>query len=127
MATTINEMISARMPDEAVMFSSSVDVFIEEAIAEMGWSDRNTSDLSTLEKSHIADMASLALVMPSMSHYKKSIKKASGEGAGEAEFLDNKLDWLNQISSQLKSSIDYRKLLLSASTGVGAPMVLIGG
>jgi hypothetical protein len=121
----INDMINARMPDEVELFADSIPVFVEEAMAEMHWSNRMENDLEILEKSIIADMVALALIMPSMSHYKKSIKKAKGEGAGEAEFLDNKLEWLQQIQSKLENSIAYKKTVLLVSVGVGAPMVLI--
>jgi len=122
---TINELIAAKMPDEAEIFSSSLEIFISEAMALAGFDGKVEGDLSDIEKSLIADMAAESLVMPSLSHYKKSIKKAEGEDAGSVEYFDDKLEWLKEIKEILKESIRVKWDKISWFGSIGVPMLLV--
>jgi len=123
---TINEMIAGKMPDEVGLFSASIATFVEEAMALAGFSDKVENDLSVLEKSLVADIVAEALIMPSMSHYKKAIKKAEGDQAGSVEFLDNKLDWLKMMKTILSESIATKKAkLLTSLNDTGVPMIFV--
>ncbi len=81
--------------------------------------------LSVVQKSLIADMAALALIVPALSHYKTAIAKAEGDGAGSAEFA-NKLEFLQELDKRLSGSILQKKETLdSVVVDDGIPMVVV--
>jgi len=121
---TILEMTQNRLPDEAGLFSASLDSFIEESKALAGYDEIEESELSTLQKSLVADMSAKALILPSMSHYKKALAKAEGEGAGTAEFAD-KLKFLQEMMSKLDNDIREKKASLASAVDTGVPLTIV--
>ena len=122
---TILEMLENRLPDEAALFSGTLNTFIEESQALAGYEGISEGELTTLQKSLIADMAAKALILPAMSHYKKALSKAEGEGAGTAEFVD-KLKFLTKMESKLDSAIAEKKVKVEAVTDTGVPLEFVG-
>ncbi|HOS77601.1 MAG TPA: hypothetical protein PLL15_06120 [Syntrophales bacterium] len=121
---TIIDMVKNRLPDEAALFAASLGTFIEEATAEAGYEETAEADLSTRQKSLVADMAARALIMPAMSKYKKDLEEAEGDGAGRAKFAD-KLRFLQEMKRDLEKSIVDRKAALSTAADAGIPMVVV--
>ncbi len=121
---SINEMVGARLPDEAELFATSLDTLIEEATALEGWEGMAEADLSTLQKSLIADLTAQALILPAMSHYKKAIAEAQGDGAGTARFAD-KLQFLNHMEIKLTESINDKRGRLDAAADTGVPLAMV--
>ena len=121
---TMLQMIENRMPDESELFSGSLGTFCEEAQALAGYEGISEEDLSTLQKSLIADMAAKALILPAMSKYKKALAKAEGEGAGTAEFVD-KLKFLKEMRSKLATDIAEKKAEIEAVTDTGVPLQVV--
>ena len=121
---TILDMVQYRLPDEADLFSSSLSALIEENKALAGFEDVLETELTVLQKSLIADKAAQALILPAMSHYKKSLSKAEGEGAGTAEFSD-KLKFLQEMQKKLAADIEEKRSNLSAVTDTGVPLTVV--
>ena len=121
---TILEMVENRLPDEAELFAGSLISFIEEAQALAGFEETPEAELSTLQKSLVADMAADAMILPAMSHYKKALSKAEGEGAGTAEFVD-KLKFLQEMQKKLAADISAKRAKLEAVADTGVPMVVV--
>ena len=121
---TIIDMIKNRLPDEAALFAASLAVTIEEAQADAGYEETAEAELSTRQKSLIADMAAKALIPPAMSKYKTSLEEAEGDGAGKAKFAD-KLKFLQEMKKDLEKSIIDRKAALSTASDTGVAMVLV--
>ena len=121
---TIIDMIKNRLPDEAALFAASLAVTIEEAQADAGYEETAEAELSTRQKSLIADMAAKALITPAMSKYKTSLEEAEGDGAGKAKFAD-KLKFLQEMKKDLEKSIIDRKAALSTASDTGVAMVLV--
>ena len=121
---TIAEMVQNRLPDEAAIFAASLGAFVEEAQAEAGCEEIAEADLSTRQKSLVADLAAKALILPAMSKYKKAVEEAEGDGAGKAKFAD-KLAFLKQMETKLVASITERKAALSTAADTGVPMIFI--
>ena len=124
MPATILDMVNNRLPDEAEIFSASLGTVIEEAQALAGFEGTAEADLSTLQKSLVADMAAKALILPAMSKYKKSLTSAEGDGAGKAEFVD-KLKFLQEMEKKLTASILEKREKVSAAADTGVPMVVV--
>jgi len=122
--TTISEMVENRLPDEAELFTDSLDSFVEENQALAGYEDIAEAELSTLQKSLIADMAAKDLILPAMSKYKKDLAKAQGEGAGAAEFVD-KLKFLQEMETKLDRSISEKRSKIEAVTDTGVPLKIV--
>ncbi len=120
------QMLEARLPDEAALFSGSIDTLIEEAKAIEGFEGVADADLTTLQASLIADQVAKALILPAMSHYKKALAKAERDGAGTAEWAD-KLQFLNQMKAELAASIIDKRGRIAASTDTGVPLVVVPG
>jgi hypothetical protein len=120
---TINQMVANRLPDEAVLFESSLDSFVEESAALAGFDGVQETDLTTLQKSLVADMAAKALILPAMSKYKKELASAEGDGAGKAEFAD-KLKFLKEMDIKLATDIVEKRSTVSASVDTGVPLVV---
>ncbi|MCG8553587.1 MAG: hypothetical protein MI799_24550 [Desulfobacterales bacterium] len=118
---TILDMLENRLPDEAVLFAGSLGSFIEEAGALAGLDGVAEEDMTVLQKSLVADMAAKALILPAMSHYKKALAKAEGDGAGSAEWTDT-LAFLVKMESKLETDIADKKSLISAGTDTGVPL-----
>ncbi|MBI4621047.1 MAG: hypothetical protein HY739_12950 [Desulfobacterales bacterium] len=121
---TILQMIENRLPDESEIFSGSLGSFSEEAQALAGYECLSEEDLTTLQKSLIADMAAKALILPAMSKYKKDLAKAEGEGAGTAEFVD-KLKFLKEMQAKLATDIAEKRAKIEAVTDTGVPMQVV--
>jgi hypothetical protein len=121
---TILDMVKNRLPDEAALFAASLGAVIEEAQADAGLEDILEADLSTRQKSLVADLAAKALITPAMSKYKKSLEEAEGDGAGRAKFAD-KLKFLQEMKGTLDASIVQRRAALSAAVDTGVPMILV--
>jgi len=121
---TILEMVENRLPDEAELFSGALGAYIEENQALAGYEGVAEQELSTLQKSLIADMAAKALILPAMSKYKKALSKAEGEGAGTAEFAD-KLKFLREMQSKLSGDIAEKKAALETVTDTGVPLIVV--
>lgn len=121
---TILDMVNNRLPDEAALFAASLAAVIEEAQAAAGFEDILEANLSTRQKSLVADLAARALIMPAMSKYKKSLEEAEGDGAGRAKFAD-KLKFLQEMKTSLEASIVERRALLSTATDTGVPMMVV--
>lgn len=121
---TLLEMLQNRLPDEAALFAASLAVTIEEAQSDAGFEGTAEADLSTRQKSLIADLAAKALILPAMSKYKKSLAEAEGDGAGKAKFAD-KLDFLKLMDSKLTTSIANRTAALSTATDSGVAMIVV--
>jgi hypothetical protein len=121
---TILDMVNNRLPDEAALFAASLAAVIEEAQADAGFEEILEANLSTRQKSLVADLAARALIMPAMSKYKKSLEEAEGDGAGRAKFAD-KLKFLQEMKNSLEASIVERRALLSAATDTGVPMMVV--
>lgn len=121
---TIADMVKNRLPDEAVLFAASLGTFIEEAIADAGYEDTAEADLSTRQKSLVADLTAKALITPAMSKYKKDLDEAEGDGAGRAKFAD-KLKFLQTMKTDLEKSIIERKEALGAAMDTGVPMTIV--
>ncbi|MFZ2949457.1 MAG: hypothetical protein WA003_08220 [Desulfuromonadaceae bacterium] len=117
-------MVGDRLPDEAALFAASLGRVIREATADAGYEGTAEADLSTRQKSLIADLAAKALILPAMSKYKKSLAEAEGDGAGKAKFAD-KLDFLKLMGSQLTTSIANRTAALSTATDSGVAMIVV--
>ncbi|MCP3942211.1 MAG: hypothetical protein GY710_12095 [Desulfobacteraceae bacterium] len=122
--TTIIQMVINRLPDEAELFAGSLDSFIEESGALAGFEGVAETNLTILQKSLIADMAAKALILPSMSKYKKALSSAEGDGAGKAEFAD-KLNFLKEMASKLDADILEKKAGACVSVDTGIPMVVV--
>jgi adenylosuccinate synthase len=121
---TILDMVKNRLPDEAALFVASLGAYIEEAIADAGYEGTAEADLSTRQKSLVADMAARALITPAMSRYKKDLEEAEGDGAGKAKFAD-KLKFLQEMKKDLEKSIADRKAALSTAADAGIPMIVV--
>ncbi len=124
---TLLEMLQNRLPGEAALFAASLGGFIEEAQALAGFEGTAEADLSTLQKSLIADMAAKAMILPAMSKYKTSLTKAAGDGSGSAEFVD-KLKFLTEMELKLARGILEKKQQLAKaanSTDTGVPMIVV--
>jgi hypothetical protein len=121
---SLADMVNNRLPDEATLFAASLGAFIEEAQAEAGFEGSLEIDLSTRQKSLVADLAARALILPAMSKYKKALAAAEGDGAGKAEFVD-KLKFLQEMEKKLTRSIADRKAALSAAADPGVPMIVV--
>jgi hypothetical protein len=121
---TLLEMVQNRLPDEAALFAASLGAFIEEAQADAGFEGTAEAELSTRQKSLIADLAAKALIMPAMSRYKKDLEEAEGDGAGRAKFV-SKLSFLKEMAGKLDASIAERKAALGTAADPGAPMVVV--
>lgn len=121
---TILDMVKNRLPDEAVLFAASLATFIEEAVADAGYEGTAEAELSTRQKSLVADLAAKALITPAMSKYKKSVDEAEGDGAGKAKFAD-KLKFLQDMKKDLEKSIVERKAALSTAADAGVAMVVV--
>lgn len=122
---TIQDMVQYRLPDEAALFAASLGAVIEEATADAGYEGLAEADLSTRQKSLVADLAARALITPALSKYKKSLEEAEGDGAGRAKFVD-KLRFLQELKKDLEKSITERRAALSAAADSGVPMVVVG-
>jgi hypothetical protein len=123
---TIGEMVANRLPDEAVLFEPSLVSFIEESAALAGFDGVPEQDLTTLQKSLVADMVAKALILPAMSKYKKDLASAEGDGAGKAEFAD-KLKFLKEMETKLATDIEEKRSKVSASVDTGVPLVVTYG
>jgi hypothetical protein len=121
---TIAEMTQNRLPDEAELFSASLGTFVEEAKALAGYDGVAEADMTILQKSLVADMAAKALILPSMSKYKKALSKAEGEGAGTAEFVD-KLNFLKAMQAKLAADIEEKKEKIGGEADTGVPMTVV--
>lgn len=121
---TVLDMVKNRLPDEAALFAASLGTFIEEAIADAGYEGTAEADLSTRQKSLVADMAARALITPAMSKYKKDLEEAEGTDAGKAKFAD-KLKFLQEMKRDLEKSIIERREALGSATDTGVPMVVV--
>lgn len=121
---TILDMVRNRLPDEAALFAASLGTYIEEAVADAGYEGTTEADLSTRQKSLVADMAARALITPAMSRYKKDLEEAEGDGAGKAKFAD-KLKFLQEMKKDLEKSIVDRKAALSTAADAGIPMIVV--
>jgi hypothetical protein len=121
---TILDMLENRLPDEAVLFTGSLDTFIEESGALAGLDGVAEGDMTVLQKSLVADMAAKALILPAMSHYKKALAKAEGDGAGSAEWTD-KLAFLVKMESKLETDIADKKSQIGAGTDTGVPLTVV--
>lgn len=121
---TILDMIKYRLPDEAALFAASLGAVIEEAQADAGLEGILEANLSTRQKSLIADFAAKALIIPAMSKYKKSLEEAEGDGAGKAKFAD-KLKFLQEMKKDLDASIVTRRAALSTAVDTGVPMIVV--
>ena len=121
---TILDMVNNRLPDEAALFAASLGAFTLEAQAEAGFEAIAEGDLSTRQKSLVADLAAKALILPAMSKYKKALAAAEGDGAGKAQFVD-KLQFLREMERKLAASIVERRAALSTAADPGAPMVVV--
>lgn len=122
---TINQMVANRLPDEAALFADALDTFVEEAGAVAGFEGVAQEDMSVLQKSLVADMAARSLILPAMSHYKKAIAEAEGEGAGTAKFAD-KLAFLEKMDAKLATDITDKQARVAESTDTGVAMVVVG-
>ena len=121
---TISQMVHNRLPDEAELFSDSLDSFIEESGALAGLEGLAEADMSVLQKSLVADMAAQALILPAMSHYKKALAKAEGDGAGTAEFAD-KLAFITKMDAKLDKDIAEKKAGAAGVVDTGVPGVVV--
>jgi hypothetical protein len=121
---TLADMVNNRLPDEAVLFAASLESFIEEARAEAGYETLAEAELSTLQKSLVADMTAKALILPAMSKYKKAVEEAEGDGAGRAKFAD-KLTFLQEMDRRLEASIERKQAKLSTAADPGVPMQIV--
>jgi len=121
---SILDMLKNRLPDEAVLFAASLAVTIEEAVADAGYEGTAEADLSTRQKSLIADLAAKALLLPARSHYKKEMAEVEGDDAGKAKFVD-KMKFLNDMQAILEKSIIERKAALGTAVDGGAAMVFV--
>ncbi|MCG8643336.1 MAG: hypothetical protein MI862_26655 [Desulfobacterales bacterium] len=121
---TISQMVHNRLPDEAVMFDTALVTFILEAGAQTGLEGVAEDDMSMLQKSLIADLAAKALILPAMSHYKKALAKAEGDGAGTAEFVD-KLAFLKEMKGTLATAIEEKKSGTGSVVDTGVPGVVV--
>jgi hypothetical protein len=121
---TINQMVANRLPDEAELFAGSLDSFIEESGALAGFEGVAEDDMTILQKSLIADMTAKALILPSMSKYKKAMASAEGDGAGKAEWVD-KLKFLKEMGSKLDADILEKKAGVGTSVDTGIPMMVV--
>ena len=121
---TLTAMVASRLPDEAALFAASLGGLLEEAQSDAGFEGIAENDLSTRQKSLIADLAAKALILPAMSKYKKSMAAVEGDGAGKAEFAD-KLKFLQEMEKKLVASITERKAALSIASDSGVPMAFI--
>jgi|GEM_PF-1919215 len=122
--TTILQMLTNRLPDEAQLFADSLDSFIEESGALAGYEGVAEADLTVLQKSLVADIAAKALILPAMSHYKKAMAKAEGEGAGTAEFVD-KLAFIDKMDTKLATDILDKKAKIGSGADTGVPLVVV--
>lgn len=120
----ILDMVKNRLPDEAALFAASLAVTIEEAQADAGYEGTAEAELSTRQKSLIADLAAKALITPAMSKYKSSLEEAEGDGAGKAKFAD-KLQFLREMKKTLEASITERKAVLSSAADSGVAMIVV--
>lgn len=121
---TIKKMVENRLPDEAELFAGSLDSFIEESGALAGFEGVAEDDMTILQKSLIADMSAKALILPSMSKYKKAMASAEGDGAGKAEWVD-KLKFLKSMDAKLDADILEKKAGAGTSVDTGIPMVVV--
>ncbi len=123
--TTISQMVHNRLPDEAALFAGSLDSFIEESGALAGLEGVAEADMTVLQKALVADMAAKSLILPAMSHYKKALAKAEGEGAGTAEFAD-RLAFLNRMEAKLAADIREKQSMAPVTVDTGVPLVVVG-
>jgi hypothetical protein len=121
---SILDMVKNRLPDEAAAFAASLAVVIEEAQAEARLEGTVEENLSTRQKSLIADLAAKALIIPAMSKYKKSLEEAEGDDAGRVKYSD-KLKFLQQMKKDLEASIVERRTALSAASDTGVAMIVV--
>ena len=121
---TIKEMVINRLPDVADLFAGSLDSFIEESRALAGFEGVAEADLTTVQKSLIADMVAKALILPAMSKYKKAMQAAEGEGAGKAEWVD-KLKFLKEMGIKLEKDIREKKSTSGTIVDTGIPMIVV--
>uniref|UniRef100_C6E6R0 Uncharacterized protein n=1 Tax=Geobacter sp. (strain M21) TaxID=443144 RepID=C6E6R0_GEOSM len=121
---SILDMVKDRLPDEAALFAASLPNKIEEAQADVGLEGILEANLSTRQKSLVADMAAKALIMPAMSKYKKAVEEAEGDDAGKVKFSD-KLKFLQAMKTSLETSIVERRAALSAAVDTGVPMMVV--
>lgn len=121
---TLTQMVASRLPDEAALFAASLGGLLEEAQSDAGFEGIAEKDLSTRQKSLIADLAAKALILPAMSKYKKSMAAIEGDGAGKAEFAD-KLKFLQDMKKDLEKSIADRKAALSTAADPGVAMIVV--
>lgn len=122
--SSILEMLQNRLPDEAVIFAASLATFLEEAQAEAGVEEIAETDLSTLQKGLIADIAAKALILPSMSKYKKSLESAEGDGSGSATYVD-KLKFLREMDNRLNMAILTKQEKLETASDCGVPLIVV--
>jgi len=118
------DMVRNRLPDEAALFAASLGSVIEEAQADAGLEGTPEAQLSTRQKSLVADLAAKALIMPAMSKYKKSMEEAEGDDAGKVKFAD-KLKFLQEMKKDLETSIAERRSALATATDTGVAMILV--
>ena len=121
---SILDMVKNRLPDEAALFAASLAVTIEEAQADADLEGVLEADLSTRQKSLVADLAARALITPAMSKYKKAAEEAEGDDAGKVKFAD-KLKFLQEMKKDLEASIVTRRAALSTAADTGVPMIVV--
>jgi hypothetical protein len=124
---TIAEMVANRLPDEAALFAASVGTFIEESLGLVQtleeFKGKAEADLSTAQKSMVADMAAKALLIPARSRYMKEMAEVEGDQAGKAKFVD-KLKFLQDCEKEFSRSIEEKRRLLNIVDN-GVAMVVV--
>lgn len=96
---------------------------IEEVKAIYGYDGKTDNDLSTLEKSYLADRIAATVLRYSLDRYKEDAKVKVGADSIEHESQD-KLKYLKEQIEQLEEQAEMKEGRLGLNSGSIPPLVL---
>jgi hypothetical protein len=128
MAVTVESLIQMRLIStldllKSMNITNAVELALEETLALCGFEGRKTTELSTLEKSYVADMTSAAIVRMVLDRYKEDAKAVLG-GDGLVKEAQNKLPYLLEMLNRFEQQAKFLEGRLGiAQSGAVPPVV----
>jgi len=125
--TTVQEFVESRLLVTREVLEKLDNKLIENTVEEVkaiyGYEDKGDNDLTTLEKSYLADRIAATVLRYSLDRYKEDAKVKIGSDSVEHEYQD-KLKYLKEQISQLEEQAKLKEGRLGLDSGSIPPLVL---
>jgi hypothetical protein len=127
MSVTIGQLVDNRLlSSKAMLISLSANIIkdtTEEIMACNGFEGKKDADLSTLQKSYLADLVAAALLKYSLDRFKEDAKATLGSD-GLVHEAQNKLAYLQEMITGFETDASVKAGSLGLNMVSGAPVVI---